>query len=40
MIKLDRVARKKAVKALLKPSIFSTLEEQIKKYSKIFIKIL
>ena len=32
MIKLDRLARKKAVKALLKPSIFSTLEEQVNIY--------
>ena len=32
MIKLDRLARKKAVKSLLKPSIFRTLEEQVNIY--------
>lgn len=32
MIKLDRLARKKAMKALLKPSIFRTLEEQVNIY--------
>ena len=32
MIKLDRVARRKAVKSLLKPNIFRTLEEQVNIY--------